>query len=306
MSTEKVNEAPMMILEVLTTGESGYVRDDTRGTDFEETINCPGLLAIPNTGLMAEEIIDNGKPTGRYKNIKIRYIKDCPYIRVDEQEKYNIEKSNVVSNDSLSIKKGKAVLKREGDVAKFDYLKNVFWNLDAPNRSRTAKALFKVVELEQKVKAMNEDKFLQAEALTTVSRLVIKTGGQYKFKEDKIDNLLTALNKHGGDNYSEKINVLTNHAEKFPKEFLDIANTLDNITVTLIAHAIELNVIRFEGFTAEYVDSKSILATVSNENKSSSKKMEALSDMLKTPELAQAYQELQAKVEIAKENELKA
>lgn len=302
-------QVPTMYIEVVTTGESGYVRDDTAGTAHEEVINCAEVTFLPNTGKMAKEILDTeGNGTGKFEagNVNIRYIKDCPTIILEEQKKLGWEKNPISTNDAIVIKKGKSFIKREGDVALFDYLQKVFYNLKAPNRPRSAKALFTVVEIEKNISTINEGDFMQAEAVSFVRTLVLKTGNNYKYKENKIDNILTALSLFGGDSYSEKIRVLTDHAKKHPKEFLDITSKLENITATEISHALELNVIRFEGNTVEYVDGKKVLASIPLEAKSVSKKIEALTELLQTPEYAQAYTELKAKLEIAKENSLKA
>lgn len=302
-------DVPTMFIEVLATGDSGYVRDDTRGTPYQESINCAEVTFIPNRGKMAKPISynDKGEPTA-FRNVDIRYIKDCPYIEIEEQKKNNYEPSTIKNNDAIVIKKGKAMIKREGDIALFDYIQNVFYNQNAPNRPRSAKALIKVVELEKKVSLVNENVFLQARAITAVEKLVLKQPGKtvsYKYQESKIDNLLTALNKFGGDNYSDKISVLTACAKADPQGFLDIAAKLDNITITEITHALELNVVAFEGSTLQYVDGKAVVCTIDNMIKAQASKIAAASDLLKTPEYAQAYTELKAKLEIAQEKQLK-
>jgi len=306
--TKPKGKVEEMYIETLTKGESGYVRDDTIGTAFEDKINCAGTEFIPSTGNMAEEILDTkGQPTGRFKNVAIRYIKNCPIIKVQDQIKEGYEKSRISTTDAISITKGKALIKREGDIALFDYLKNVYYNQKAPNRPKSAKALYTVVEVEQKVNAVNEVKFIQAKAISYVEGLCLKgANGSYRYKENEIDNLLTALNVFGGDNYSEKINVLTREAEQKPENFLNVATALKSTVATEIAHALELNVIQFEGNTAQYVDGKQIVGTVPAEFKAQNKKIEALAEMLKTPEYAQAYQDLKAKLEIAEEKQLKA
>lgn len=300
-------EVPSMYIEVVAKGQSGYTLDGTAGTPHEQSINCAEITFIPNTGKMAEPILNaGGKPTGNFRNVEIRYIKDCPTIRVDEQRKLGYEKSSIATNDSIAIKKGNALIKREGDVSFYDYLYFVYYNETAPNRPRSAKVLYRIVEVEKNVSRFNEDRFLQAKAISTVETLVLRVGKGYKFKENKIDNLLTALELFGGDNYSDKIRVLTDYAEKQPKDFLDIASKLDNITITEVTHAIELNVIGFEGNTAQYVETKTVVGIVNSEAKITAKKIEALAELLKTPEYAQAYTELKAKLEIAQEKIFKA
>lgn len=307
---KKSDKVPEMYIELTVKGESGYVMDGTKGTPHEQTINCAGLAFVPSVGKMAVEIVDeNGKGTGRYRNEEIRYIKDCPYITVADQKKYGYEKNKIATNDAIPIKKGSAIIRREGDVALYDYLMNVFYNADAPNRPKTLpknKAIYKVVEIEKNITKFNEDIFLQSEAIMYVKTLVLSSGKSFKYQENKIDNLITALNVFGGDNYSTKIRVLTDCAKKDPKGFLDLATKLESITITEITHALELDVIRFEGNTAEYVDGKKVLGTVPPEIKSQAKKIEALADILKTPEYAQAYTEFKAKLEIAQEKSLKA
>jgi len=153
---------------------------------------------------------------------------------------------------------------------------------------------------------VNEAQFLQARAISYVETLVLKTGkSSFKFKEAKIDSILSMLSVHGGDNYAEKINALTHAAKKSPYEFLQTVTKLDQVVIVEITHAIELSVIRFEGATAEYCNNKKVLATVGTEFKSQDKKIEALADLLKTPEYAQAYQELKVAIEIAEEANLK-
>lgn len=301
-------KVPSMYIEVLERGDSGYVRDDTVGTPHEERIDCPGVIFIPNTGNMSEEIIGaGGKGTGTFRNVRIRYIKNCPLIKVEEQKAAGWDKHPIPSNDVIQVSKGKTIVKREGDTALYDYLENVFYNESAPNRPRSAKAIFKVIKLEEKTETLNEKDFVQADAVNFVQSLVNKVGNKsYKYNEAKIDNVLTALNLFGGETYPEKVNVLTHAAKQSPYEFLNIVTKLEQVTITEVTHAIELNVIRFEGSSVEYCDSKKVLATISSDFKSQDKKINAVADLLKTPEYAQAYQELKAAMEIAREKNLKA
>ena len=299
MSNNTKQQVPKMFIELVDIGNSGWVREDTLGTDTEEVLNCAGLVPIPPTGMMAEEILDEkGQPTGDFKNVEIRYIKNCKFIKVEDQKKYGYEPHRA-GVDIIHIKNGKELIERKGDVGKFDYLANVYYNASAPNRSNGAKALFKVVDNVKVVDKVNEDKFLQAEAISYVKTLLIKNGKEYQYKESKIDSILNMLGKHGGENYSEKINTLTSEAEKQPAKFLEAVTQLEQVTITEVSHALELNVIMFEGSSVVYVADKKVLCLLDGNVKSQDKKINALADLLKTPEYAQAYQELKAKNEVA-------
>lgn len=300
-------EVPTMFIELVKQQDSGFVRDDTKGTPYEETIKTAGVLFIPNRGKMAEEIIDKAtnKGTGRFNHVPIRYIKGCPYIKVEEQEKNNWLPSAISNEDQIAIKKGSSIVRKEDDML-FDYLSNVFYNLNAPNRPVKAKSLFKVVEIDRKNEQLNERVFIKADALNYIAKLVVKSGkNSYKYKESQIDNLLTAMSEYGGDSYPEKINTLTRIAEKNPKALLDLAVKMDNLVMTEILHGIEFDVIVIKGNSVEYVADNKVLANLGTEKMSKDKQMETLAELLRTPEYAQSYTELKAKIELAQEKQLK-
>lgn len=305
INTEKV---PTMFIELVDQQDSGYVRDDTAGTPYEEKITSPGVIFIPNTGKRAEAILnDKGEETGRYAFVPIRYIKGCPFIDVSEQDKNGWKPNSISQEDAIQIRKGQAVVRQEGDIALFDYLEKVFYNLNSPNRSVKAKAFFKVVELDRETEVLNEKDFLIADAVKYVQSLVTKTGkNEYKYKEDKIDNILSVLGLFGGENYPSKINVLTHAAKNSAANFLQLVQKSDDIAVTEVSHAIELNVIQFNGNSVEFVEGKSLLANLGEGRFSVDKKVTILAEMLRTPEYAQAYQDMKVKTEIAQENSLKA
>lgn len=317
------NKVPTMFISLLDQQDSGWVCDDTVGTTHEKRISAPGVLFIPNKGKRSEPILDdNGKVVG-YKNIPIQYIKGCDVIDVEEQRKrgfkpdertglYN-QGSGIPSNDAIVIKKGDALIKREGDTALFDYLSVVHFSLSAPYRPKGAKAIYKVVELEKQTEVLNEKDFLESDAVNYVQSLLIKQGKGYKYKEDKIDNLLSILGLYGGDNYPNKINTLTLAAKGkinqdgitiTTKQFLDIVTKLDETTITEVTHALQLDVIKFEGNSVVYTDGNKVLASLGENKMKQNQKIEALSELLKTPEYAQSYQELKAKSELAQEKAL--
>ena len=310
-------EVETLYIEVTEQGDSGWVKEDTKGTPYEEKITSPNVLFIPNKGKMAKPIIKDGVVVS-YKFVPIQYIKGCNEIEVEEQRKLGYEpddkgvfnKGNYISNeDAIPIIKGKAVIKNEGDVALFNYLKNVLYNQSSPDREATttrAKIMFKVIDINKNTEVFNEFDFLQAEAVNYIQvNLLLKVGkGQYKYQEAKIDNIMTVLNLFGED-YPQKVSVITKAAKTNPEGFLQLVVKLDQTILTEVAHALELDVIRFEGNTAEFVEGKKVVATLAVAHKSQENKIKALSELLRTPEYAQVYQELTAKIEIAQDKKLK-
>lgn len=296
----------VMVIESIEKRDSGYVRTDTKGTRHEEKIDCPSVIFIPNRGKIAKKTVINGKETIIY--VKARYIKGCSEIEEQKQKELGIDIKDLLPSDSvIQLDKGVRMIREEGDLALFAYLENVLYNENAPNRQGSkAKAIFKVVEVDQKNESLNQRSFLTAEAVGYVASLVLKVGkDSFKYKESKIDNILQVLNEAGGEGYAEKVNTLTRLAELNPTKFLQTVKSLENTIVTEITEALELNVIQLTAKTAEFVEDKKMLANFGEVKLKKEKQIETLADLLRTPEYAAAYQELKAKIEIAQENQFK-
>lgn len=316
------NNIPTMLISLIDQQDSGWVCDDTVGTAHEQRICAPGVLFVPNKGKRSVPILDdNGKTIG-YKSIPIQYIKGCEEIDVEKQRKLGFrpddkgvfnQGNSIPTEDAIVIKKGNSIIKREGDTALFDYLSVVMYNLSAPNRTKASKAIFKVVEVDKQTETLNEKDFLESDAVAYVQTLLMKQGKGYKYKEDKIDSLLSILGLYGGDTFPNKINTLTLAAKGrinqdgltiTTKQFLDIVTKLDETTITEVTHALQLDVIKFEGNSVLYTDGGKVLASLGDTKMKHNQKIEALSELLKTPEYAQSYQELKAKSELAQEKTL--
>ena len=295
-----------LVLEWINQRDSGYRRDDMQGSPLEGKITCGKLCFVPNTGKMAVAIKDEkGNDTGRFKHVDIRYIKGCEEIEIQEQKKRGIDPSRIKTEDAICLEKGTGIIKNEGDVGFFKYMANVFYNADAPNRSKKAVALFRVVKKEEKVSEDNELDFARSEAVGLVKSMVSKTGNEYKYNETKIDNALDALGQFGGDTYAEKVGVLTSFAKAKPVLFLERITKVSDLLTTEISHALQLNVIQFAGSVVQYVEDNEVVAQLDSNLKKERAKIEGLAEMLKTPEYQSQYEKLKLRLEIAQENSLK-
>lgn len=297
-----------IVLEWINQRDSGYRRDDMKGSPLEGRITCGSQCGIPNTGKMAKTITEtdkNGKPVEKIVFVPIRYIKGCDEIEIAEQKKRGYEPNAIKTEDKIYLNKGTAVVKDEGDRAFFKYISNVFYNEDAPNRSKRAVALFRIAKKAEKVSADNEVDFARGRALGYVEGLTSKKGKEFSYDETRIDSTLSILSKFGGETPDEKIKVLVHEAKNNPVEFLKLVTKLDDLIVTQITHALELDVIHFSGNSAEYVDDKKILAQLGDGKMKQSAKITKLSEMLRLPEYEGQYNEFKIKLEIAQENSLK-
>jgi hypothetical protein len=305
MSTETKNsKPPVMLIEYTDQRDSGWVLDGTRGKPHHTELRAPSKAFIPNTGFRAAFEGEEGRKVK--VNKAIRYIKNCPFIDVDEQKKHGFEPhTKQPAVDKIVIDKGYATIVREGDVALYDYLQAVYYNESNEHRTASATALFRVVELDKKAETVNEKDFIVAEAVSYISKnLVLKTGKDtYKYNEAKIDTVCSLLSVYA-ETPSQKVVAITSFAKVYPEEFLSRIRSLENTTVTDITHALQLNVIKFNENSVVYVNKDKVITSLGSGTMTQAQKVKKLADLLQTPEYNAQYTELRAELEAAKEKDL--
>ena len=305
-------KTPTLLIEWIDQQDSGWVKGDIENNPAiayqnPQKVTCPNRAYIPNTGFMREEVTEvvDGKERKVLKNVAIRYIANCPYIRVDEQEKNGFKPHVDKSVDKIAIDKGYSTIVREGDIALYDYLMVVNYNASNPKRSLSAGALFRVVELNKDLEKASEDKFTVAEALMKVKGLAKKTKQGYIYEDVKIDGLCALFNLYG-ETPQEKIEKLTNIAESDAEKFLEMVTKYEETTITDVTHAIQLGVIRINKGSVEYVESNKIITSFEDKTIKKGDAIEKFADLLKTPEYHHVYIELKTNIEVAKEKQFES
>jgi hypothetical protein len=315
--SEEIKEEapPVLYIEVFDRRDSGFFLDSngvpagTQGTAAEMKIDCPTACFIPNYGFRKgyKEQVVNGKKVNLPYNEPIRYIKHQTEISVEKQKLLGITPHRAGQEDMIEIKKGNMTIVREGaHIPLYDYILDVFYNASNPDRSPNAAKLYKVVELGKEEEEMNDEDILMADALKFVARFYQKIGkGKYKYNEEKINGLCELFTIFA-ETMPGKVTALNALAKADPSEFLNKATKFEQVTVTEITHALQLNVIRFKDNVVEYVEKEKVLGSLGTAKLSHEKKIEKLADLLHTPEMKSAYEELQLELEIAQEKALKS
>jgi hypothetical protein len=322
----KEEKPPVLYIEVFDRRDSGFYLDSngvpagTRGTKFEMGIDCPTACFIPNVGYRKgyKPLIDRvtnkpviDKETGEVKmqayHEPIRYIKHQTEISIEKQKALGIVPHRSAQEDMIEIKKGNMTIVREGaHIPLYDYILEAFYNSTNPDRSPGAAKIYKVVELGKEEEELNEEDILMADALKFVARFYQKTAkGKFTYNEEKI-NGLCELFAVFGETMSGKVLALNSLAKLDPANFLEKAEKFEQVTITEITHALHLNVIRFKDNVVEYVEKEKVLGSLGTAKMSHEKKIEKLADLLHTPEMKAAYEELQLELEIAQEKALKS
>ena len=246
-------KAPLMYLELIEKRNSGFVKNGTDGTAFHEELNCPNIRWIPNSGFKAVEEDHNGTKTIVFK--EIRWIKHCSIIDKDEQDRRNIKPNRI--EDKIPFEKGFATIAREGStISLYDYLEDVFYSKDSKNRPETADAIYRVMQLDKQAEEIDESDIEMADAIKLVASLrtqVSKSDKSYKYNEERLNAICTVCAVYA-DSPATKFHALMSLAKARSKWFLDLVVRFEQTILTEVTHAVELEVIRFDGNTALYKD----------------------------------------------------
>ena len=293
-----MSKAPIMYLELMEKRNSGFVKNGTDGTAFHEELNCPNIRWIPNSGFKAIEEDHNGVKTVVFK--EIRWIKHCSIIDKDEQDRRNIKPNRI--EDKIPFEKGFATIAREGStISLYDYLKDVFYSKDSENRPERADAIYRVMQLDKQAEEIDERDIEMADAIKLVASLRTQVGKDksYKYNEERLNAMCTLCAVHA-DSTATKFHALMSLAKARSKWFVDLVVKFEQTILTEVTHAVELEIVRFDGNTALYKDGEKVIKNLGTGNLAKDTKIEKLSDFLKTTEGNVHLTELRAKIEVAK------
>lgn len=296
------DKIPTIFFEIIDQKDSGFYKDDgSKGTPNETQLRTPQVIWIPREGFMGEISELNGIPTPVFK--EIRYIKNATVIEKDAQDKMGIKPNPKA--DVIEFRNGNKLVSRQGSsVVEYDYLMNVFYNKDAPNRPESATALFRAVDLNKNAEILAEDDESLYRTLGILQSLKTKTGVKeqpFKYNEERIDGLCTILGVTA-DSYATKWYTLSEFGKAQPKMFLKKVENFEQQILTEVSHAIQMNVVIFDGNTA-YIKNgaeSKMIKEFGAGKMSQDIKMNKLSDFLKTEEGNSALTEMRMLTEVAK------
>lgn len=290
MPTKKV---PTIFIEVYDKRDSGFVQDNTEGTRHEVRLDCPSRLNIPNVSWRRME--------DGISNEEIRWIANQSVISMEEQKKRGIQPNRVTNVDKIFIDKGSASVAREGaNIGLYDYLTETFFNASNPNRSENASKLFKVVDLNKIQEEKNEMEVARHEAIGFVYSLQEKKGKEWVYQIERV-NALCELFSVYAELPATKIELLAQTARLYPMDFMQTVTKFEQTVSTMVAHALQLNVIKFDGNVSTYATKNKIIKNLGTGKLSKEAQIEELATYLRTKDGYEAYQELTAEVEAAKE-----
>lgn len=297
-------KAPILYIELCDRRKSGFILDGTHGTPHEVELDSPTARFIPNTGFRLAKGKNPETQEDEFYNEEIRYIKNQREISVARQKQMGIEPRRASLEDKIILEKGNMSVAREGSyISLYDFLSQVFYSEQAKGRPENLQPIYRIVEIDEEADEINEYDTLVADAIQFVKQFYQKVGkNDYKYNEDKIDSLCQLFAVFA-ETYSQKVTALNGIAKMNPKDFLEKAVRFEQTTITEISHGLQLDVIRINKGTAEYVGKEKIIKILGEKLKRE-KQIEQLSDWFRTSEGNEAYTEFRAELEAAKEKSL--
>lgn len=308
---EMEEEAPVLHIRLCDRRGSGFILDDgKRGTAQQSELDSPTARFLPNWGYRRSYKVENrgGKTVKVPFNEEIRYIKEQTEISVVKQREMGIVRHRANKEDMIEIKRGEFHVVREGSyIGLFDYIKQVFYNKSNPDRSAKADAIYEEVIVDQKEEELNEYDISLAHALVFIGKFYQKSGKGYLYKEDKIE-ALCQLFEIFAETPAGKITALNAIAKLDPVKFMAKAEKFEQITIRLITHGLQLNVIQItsDGI-AQYVEKDKVIYQILGGDKMTrSAQIEKLAEAFQSDDLKGAYEEFKIELEVAREKDLNA
>lgn len=291
-------KVPTVMVELVDKKGSGFILDGTEGTKYEVELNCPSVYFIPSESFRYADKIENGKTTRVLE--RIRFQMSNPEISLEAQDKAGWKPQP--RTDKIMILNGTATFAREGaNIGTYDYItQNVQFNASNPDLLSNARPIYKVVDLNKLQEEKNESELVAHEARSFVYSLQEKKAGVWIYQTERIDALCELFNVYA-ELPSSKIEALAGIATRVPDVFLNKVVKFEQTVTTLVAHALQLNVIKFDGNTAAYIGKNKIIKNLGAGKIGEDEKVEMLATYLRTKDGYEAKQELEAEVGAAKE-----
>ncbi len=300
MAKEK---AQVKYYEIVDRKPSGFIMDGTGGTPYQQELTSPSIQWVSALGKTCVKSKDEKGNTVNHF-VEIRFINGCDSIIPAEQKDRGFEPKRL--SDKIPIENGFMTVVRDGNtIGLYDYLEKAFWNLDNPDRPDTADARYREVKMDQKAEALLDGEELVTQAKMIVFSLRRNTGNAkvpYQYDNERIDSICRLVNVWDQSNETKLVKLMKVAIEN-PKDFIDIVEKTEQTIITEISHALEMNVINFDGNTAQFTEGNKIIHALGAGNFKPDVKMEKLAAWLGTETGTPLLTELRAKLELAKEKE---
>lgn len=297
MSETKTN---VLVVELVGQQPSSFKMDGVGvGPDDDQlqtNITAPNARKIRNVSKYAA--VEGGKTVLK----RIRYIKGCDLIHIEEQEKGGFTPNPV--QDTIWILNGKrTVLESEGEIGLYNFLKLHEGNTSNAKRPSNAQDIFK--EINTTVKAKEEEVLidLEMQAMTYVNKLKWKEGDKTAYDLDAIEFLSKHFKIAGfeKENPGESWVALVYELKSDPAKFMHSVLSLITVIETDVAQALAKGIISDNDGKFVFTSTGKVIME-SDAKWSNDEKQEELSAFFSIPQNRVFYDNLRAELHNKKMN----
>lgn len=296
MSTKKDKQPEVMVIDATDRRASSWILDGSEEGGNPQRLDYAKTKIIKTTSAIKVPSKEGG-----YTLRKIRYIKGCDTIFVDEQEKRGVKPNPAVDKADLEITHGTKTIVRNGaTIAMFDYFRNYEGNIDNPNRPDGAvddfRELKTVQTAEEKIDAFDAEN----EAREYLKQLKVndaKKGVTYKEKE--IDFLCSLFKVPYLSSFPEKFEALINIAKETPARFNESIANAKSAVIAEVNLAERLGVVLFDNSKAMLANNNIVLTSLSSTKED--ERIEELAMHFLTTEGEMSYKQFGIELRAAKE-----
>ena len=306
----------------------GYVREDTVNSTNPITKTCPDSFAIPtegygirfvkvsrySNGVERRTVLDSSVAIKAIKNkekeyediieepYKIRYIFGCPNNDLEWQKKTGWEPSVDPHTDSLWIEDGVQTVSYSANPTKYRFLKELENNASLPFRRDHVRALYYEIQPKKEAELDITAELAVIEATKEWEKLSMRgKNGTFTIDEQKTSGYAELLGIRAAS-LPEKLKSILVFAKTNPIAFIEKVRAYKEEVITEITHAMQLELLKFEGSQAVFIASKKNLELGKLTDGQS--KIERLAVLLQTEEFKPTRVDLKNQIEVAKERNL--
>lgn len=295
----------VLLLELVDKRKSGWIREGTEGTPFQDEKNSPTTFWVANTSTKTIEEEVNGRKIRR--NIKTRYIKGCDSIIAKEQDDAGFKPNS--AEDHFVINDGFATIVKEGEgIGLYNFMVENNQNEDYEFRPQNVPALWRAVKLDKTAELIHDADEVYHDAMEIIISLRQKKGDTTVYNEAKIEALSELFGVFGANTAATKLSALSQYAKAKPQDFIEKVTAFQNLIATEVAHAFQYNIIKLnnsgDGTIVEYSSDNKIVKTFGSEKLKKDEVSERLIEFLGSSEGNQALSELRIALEVAKQKAL--
>ena len=297
--SEKKKEAkvPFAMYELCDMKGSGFIKQGTEGTPYQEELRAPKLRRIPREGFRMIEVDMDGQLTKITEPIV--FIPNQREISAERLKSRGITVNNRDAQGRIAFLDGILAVSREGKfVSLYDYMEQVFYNEEAKDRPEHIEPIFRKINKEKKHELMFEDSNAEMDAVSYVRKLVKKSADGYVYEEDKIDSICEMINLFA-DSYAEKANGILMFARAQPVDFLEKVTKWENQIQMDVTQAFKLDVLTYtQDGLVKYAKKEVVVKSFPDKPKKP-EMLSRLADFFRSPEGNQSLTELRAEIEVA-------